>query len=86
MYSVRIKKKAQKQLMDLPLSIAGRIAVIIDGLAENPRPSGSKKLQGYNNVYRIREADYRIIYRIENEILTVEIIKIGHRKDIYRGI
>jgi mRNA interferase RelE/StbE len=86
MYSIKIKKKAQKQLMDLPLSIATRIAGIIDGLAENPRPSGSKKLQGYNNVYRIREANYRIIYSIEDDILTVEIIKMGHRKDIYKGI
>jgi mRNA interferase RelE/StbE len=86
MYSVRIKKKAQKQLSELPLQIADRVADTIDSLAENPRPDGTKKLQGYSNIYRIRISDYRIIYSIEDDILTIEIIKIGHRKDIYRGM
>jgi mRNA interferase RelE/StbE len=86
MYKVSIKKTAQKQLAALPLHVADRIATAIDSLAETPRPAGAKKLQGYNNVYRIRLSHYRIVYRIEDDILTIEIIKIGNRKDVYRGM
>ena len=83
MYRILIKKSAQKQLAALPLSAANRIADAIDGLAHNPRPYGTKKLQGYDDVYRIRIADYRVVYSIEDKILTIEVIKVGHRKDVY---
>jgi mRNA interferase RelE/StbE len=83
MYNILIKKKAEKQLAVLPLDIADRIALAIDELATNPRPANNKKLQGYTNVYRVRVGNYRIIYSIEDAVLTVEVIKIGHRKDVY---
>jgi mRNA interferase RelE/StbE len=53
-------------------------------LVNNPRPDGCKKLVGLDNIYRIRVGLYRIVYRIEDEILYIEVIKIGHRKDVYR--
>ena len=86
MYSILIKKKAEKQLAALPLGIADRIASAINELAENPRPAGNKKLQGYVNVYRIRVSNYRIIYSVEDAVLTVEVIKIGHRQNVYNHI
>jgi mRNA interferase RelE/StbE len=86
MYRIRIKKKAQKQLSALSLPIADRIAVAINNLAGTLRQVGVKKLQGYSNVYRIRISNYRVIYTIEDDILTVEIIKIGNRKDVYENL
>ncbi|MEI8204457.1 MAG: type II toxin-antitoxin system RelE/ParE family toxin [Bacteroidota bacterium] len=56
----------------------------MDNLSENPHPSGSKKLKGSTNEYRIRIGSYRVIYTIINKILTITIIKIAHRKNIYR--
>jgi mRNA interferase RelE/StbE len=84
MYKVQIGNKALKQLEALPVKIANKIASTIDALAINPRPQGIKKMQGFENYYRIRVSDYRIIYQIKDNVLTVVIIKIGHRKDIYK--
>ncbi|MDR3234585.1 MAG: type II toxin-antitoxin system RelE/ParE family toxin [Planctomycetaceae bacterium] len=85
MYRIFIKNKAEKEIASLPPAVADRIAAAIDGLAENPRQMGSKKLQGYANVFRIRVGDYRIVYSIEDAVLTVEVIKIGHRQSIYKN-
>lgn len=85
-YNIRIKKKAEKQLAALPLDIADRIAVTINELAVNPRPVGNKKLQGYANIYRIRTGNYRIIYSVEDAVLTVEVINIGHRQNVYNHL
>ncbi len=52
-------------------------------LSSNPRPKGCKKLQGYDNVYRVRYSDYRIVYTVNDDVLVVEIIHIGNRKDVY---
>lgn len=81
-YQVRITKTAQKQLNKLPDSVAGILIEAIHGLAFDPRPYGCKKLKG-REAYRIRRGDFRIIYEISDKILTVEIIAIGDRKDIY---
>ncbi|MFZ4503892.1 MAG: type II toxin-antitoxin system RelE family toxin [Methylovulum sp.] len=83
-YSVEIKKSAQKTLLGLPAQIVENITLIIDSLIENPKPHGSKKLAGADNTYRIRSGDYRIIYTVFNSELIVEVIKVGHRKEIYR--
>ncbi len=62
-----------------------KIEKLIDGLAENPRPPGVKKLKGLDeDVYRVRTGDYRVIYVIEDKVRIVEVRKVGHRKDIYR--
>lgn len=83
MYNITFKKSAEKEIYKLPAPIAKRVSVAIDKLAQNPRPVGSKKLEGQKeNLWRIRIGDYRII-SIEDEIKIVEIRKIGHRKDIY---
>ncbi len=84
MYTVVIHKKAKKEIDKIPDLYAHRIAETIYQLAENPRPLGCKKLSDSEEYYRVRVANYRIIYSIEDEILYIEVIKIGHRKEIYK--
>lgn len=84
MYTVQFKKSAEKELEKLPTQTIKRISKAIDGLIVNPRPAGSKKLEGQReSLWRIRIGDYRVIYLIEDVIRIVEIRRIGHRKDIY---
>ena len=83
-YCVEVKKSTQKTLLELPAEVVQNITKIIDSLVENPKPNGSKKLTGSASTYRIRSGDYRIIYSVFNTKLIVEVIKIGHRKDVYR--
>ena len=84
MYSIQIKKSAYKELSQISLQYNKKIILAIDNLANNPKPEGVKKLKG-QEAYRIRIADYRIIYTIEEVIKVVEIQRIRHRKDAYRS-
>jgi mRNA interferase RelE/StbE len=61
-----------------------RLAAKLEALAENPRPAGVTKLQGEANAWRIRVGDYRVLYTIEDRRPVVLVIKIGHRRDVYR--
>ena len=84
-YSLYIKPSAGKELESVGskpdrLRIIGRIR----GLADDPRPRGSEKLAGYDDRYRIRQGNYRVVYAIDDEAGRVTIYKVGHRKDIYR--
>ena len=81
-YTAILSKKAQKQLDKLSDNMAEPIIASIAGLEENPRPIGYKKLVGRNG-YRIRTGNYRIIYDIFDHELIIDIITVGHRKDIY---
>ena len=82
-YRITIKKSAAKELEVLPKKDLQRIIKHIQSLAENPRPTGSKKLSDKEQ-YRIRQGDYRIVYSIEDKKSLIDIFKIGHRKEIYR--
>ena len=82
-YNVRITKSAAKELEDVPKPDRLRIADKIRLLAENPRPHGSKKLSGEEK-YRLRQGDYRILYTIDDQIITVTVVKIGNRRDVYK--
>jgi mRNA interferase RelE/StbE len=81
-YRIAIKNSAIKSLAKIPEPYFSALKNSIYALAENPRPSGCKKLKGRDS-YRIRVADYRVIYEIADSILFIEVIAIGHRKDIY---
>lgn len=81
-YSVALKKRAIRALELINEPYYTKIKEAIYGLANNPRPSGCIKLKGRDG-YRIRVADYRIIYDIFDDLLLVEVIDLGHRKDIY---
>lgn len=82
-YEILLSKTAHKQLSALPLFIHNRIVEDISALAHTPRPNGCKKLKGYKTAYRIRTGDYRIIYEIEDKVLRILVVAIGHRKNIY---
>jgi len=84
MYKVVLTKSAEKELIKIPKAYSNNIVKHLVDLVNNPRPDGCKKLVGLDNIYRIRVGLYRIVYRIEDEILYIEVIKIGHRKDVYR--
>lgn len=82
-YQIRISKRAIKTLEKISEPYYSNIKKVIYSLKENPRPQGVKKLKG-RNALRIRVANYRIIYQIFDNIMTIEIIDLGHRKDIYQ--
>jgi mRNA interferase RelE/StbE len=80
-----IKKSAAKELEKIPgKRDRQRLVERIAALAENPRPLGAEKLSGTRDKYRIRQGDYRVLYEIQDEVLTVYVVKVGHRKDVYR--
>ena len=81
-YTIVLSKKAQKQLDKLSDTIAEPILEAIGFLENNPRPNGCKKLKGREG-YRIRIGDYRVIYEVFDSNLIVDVITLGHRKDIY---
>jgi mRNA interferase RelE/StbE len=76
---------ALKALGRLPRTDQERIRDRIDGLADVPRPPGVAKMSGPEVLYRIRVGDYRVVYGIRDQALQVLVIRIGHRKDVYRG-
>ena len=85
-YEIRVSERLEKILGKIPQRARCRIVERIDGLAENPRPDDCKKLQGSKHppLFRIRSGDYRIIYTVEDHVLIVLVLAIGHRRDIYR--
>jgi mRNA interferase RelE/StbE len=82
-YSLVIKKSAERELRALPKTDLRRITERIRGLAHDPRPPGNEKLSGQDR-YRIRQGDYRVVYRVDDGRRTIEVVKIGHRREIYR--
>ncbi len=82
-YELTFKKSIAKDLRAFPKQDVKRILQRIRALSEDPRPSGCEKLSGQER-YRVRQGVYRIIYEVEDQILTVLIVKVGHRSDVYR--
>lgn len=83
-FQVIVTKSAQKELERLPAAATSRIREAIDGLSQNPKPPGVKKLKGEVNTYRIRLGDYRVVYEVHNKEVLVLVIRIRHRKDAYQ--
>lgn len=83
-YHVKTKPSARKELEKIPKNARLHIIEAIDSLSTNPRPIGYKKLVNFENHYRIRVNVYRVIYEIRDKELIVEIVKVGHRKEVYR--
>ena len=80
-YKIFFKQSVAKGLRDIPKKDVHRILKRIDRLVEDPRPVGSEKLSG-DEKYRIRQGNYRILYTSEELIITVTIVKVGHRRDV----
>jgi mRNA interferase RelE/StbE len=83
-YQIEFVKQAAKQLRALPAQEQERLQPKIDALATEPRPIGVIKLAGEEDLYRIRVGNYRIIYSIQDDQLLILVVKIGHRRDVYR--
>jgi mRNA interferase RelE/StbE len=84
-YRIELAKEPKKFLEALrDAKLARRFSRTIESLAENPRPAGCLKLQGNDELHRVRVGDYRIIYQIRDAVLIVLVAEIGHRGDIYR--
>ena len=82
-YSIFFKDSVRKDLAAIPKGDLQRIMERIAGLADNPRPAGCEKLSGQEK-YRLRQGNYRIIYSIQDSQLTVWVVKVGHRREVYR--
>lgn len=82
-YKVVLTKSAEKELTKLPATVISKIVPELQSLENLPRPNGCKKLKGFENLWRIRVGDYRVIYSIEDVILVVEVQAIGHRRNVY---
>jgi len=84
-YTVKISRPAEKFLRGLiDKKLYERLREAINALEENPRPANSVKLQGNEELYRVRVGDYRIVYQIQDQQLVVLIVQVGHRREIYR--
>jgi addiction module toxin, relE/stbE family len=82
-YTILIGKKAEKFLETLSEPYYSNIVQALDLLTENPRPIGCKKLTN-DDKYRVRVGNYRILYEIHEDIITIEVVTIAHRKDVYK--
>ena len=82
-YKIFFKKSVEKDLNVIPKKDLKKILERIEALAEDPRPPGCEKLTGQQR-YRLRQGRYRVLYSIQDDELTVWVVKVGHRKDIYR--
>jgi len=84
-YQVELAPAARRQLGKLPREDQSRLLDAIESLRAEPRPPGVTKLKGYTNRYRLRVGKYRIIYNAYDRVLWVLVLRVGHRKQVYRG-
>ena len=82
-YTVRLKPRAERDLDRLPIAIARRIWQRLLALEDEPRPPGISKLEG-SDAYRIRLGDYRVVFLIDDRLRVVEIVRVAHRREVYR--
>jgi mRNA interferase RelE/StbE len=84
-YSLRIKPSAAKELEAIePKAIRKKVVERIQALADDPRPPGCEKLSGHLDRYRVRQGVWRIVYAIKDKELVVFVVKVGHRREVYR--
>ncbi len=85
-YTIEFKPSAARELSKIPRPEQIRIAHRIDALAIDPYPHGVEKIKGGENIFRFRVGDYRVVYSVENKQLLILVVKVGHRRDVYRGL
>ena len=86
MYKVKLARGPEKFYLKQSRSIQTKLSTALRKLGSKPKPKQAKKLSGMGELYRLRAGDYRIVYKIENDKLIVLIVRIAHRKDVYRGL
>jgi len=84
-YQIEWKRSAAKALKSLPQQAVFHIVVAVERLSLNPYPVGVKRLVGAQHTYRIRVGDYRVIYTVWEAVLVIEILRVAHRREAYRG-
>ncbi len=85
MHKIEFNKSVEKDLKKIPTKDLKKIIEKIESLTENPFPDGFKALKGdLKGYYRIRQGNYRVVYKVENKILTIFIVRVGNRKEIYK--
>jgi len=82
-YKIFFKKSVEKDFREIPKKDLRRIMAVIGALADKPRPAGCEKLTGQDR-YRVRQGRYRVLYSIQDEALTVWVVKVAHRREAYR--
>ena len=85
-YKIVFDRPAEKQFRRLPTDIRQALARCVSALAENPRPSDSRKLEGTYDCYCLRQGDYRLVYTILEDRVVVLVLRAGHRGDVCRGV
>ena len=83
-YTVELSNRAKRELAALSANLQTRIVTALRKLEANHRPSGVSKLEGGENVYRLRVGDYRVLYEVHDTNLVVLVVKVGHRREVYR--
>lgn len=83
-YRIEYLPAALRDLRKLPRQAQLQVAPVIDALAGEPRPSGVVKLHGTDDLYRVRSGDYRIVYRVQDDVLLVVVVTVGNRREVYR--
>jgi mRNA interferase RelE/StbE len=83
-YAISIKPSAAKELDRLTDALFARIDARILALADNPRPAGCTKLKGHADLWRIRIGDYRVVYAIDDAASRVDVLRVGHRREVYQ--
>lgn len=82
-YKIEWKRSAARELRKLPREAVSRILQAVEELSADPYPTGVRKLVGSEQTYRIRVGDYRVVYSVFSSTLIIQIIRVGHRKDVY---
>ncbi|MCC6574207.1 MAG: type II toxin-antitoxin system RelE/ParE family toxin [Planctomycetes bacterium] len=85
-YTVEFTPHGSRDFRGLPRDVQGRMAPKIDALANNPFPAASTKLVNTEDEYRLRVGDYRVIYQVKQQRLLVLVVKIAHRREVYRNM
>ena len=83
-YSIQVSRTAERQLRKLPVDGRDRVVRAVRALGQNPFPAGCRKLTGYDDVFRIRVGPYRVLYSVNAGTLIVIVLKVGHRRNVYR--
>ena len=83
-YRVGFSRPAERQFRALPAEVRRRIAPRVDALADAPRPRGAEKLEGGEDLYRLRVGDHRILCEIREQVLLILVVRVAHRREVYR--
>ena len=83
-YEIRLARRAVRSLASLERREQQRLRAALDLLSDNPRPPNCVAMQGEDSVYRVRVGDYRIVYEVLDNVLLVHVVRIGHRREVYR--